>query len=180
MPPLFHALHHNTLVDAPKPFIPRDQRGTLPEAGENALVGLCNLDFAKNGVVSKDIRRPTVKMPEFYKQGHGGTLVERAARWGYFEVEGGHWDLSKVGPLGALWLVILNEDGTPAWFDEHLGGGYRLWHYLSHNANRNFFAWKFYKSKDNKKSEVDIQIGVTPSGHKWQEQVGLKLKLEWK
>ena len=183
MPPLFHALHHNTLVHAPKSFIPRDERGSLPEAGERALVGLCNLDFDSNGLGKANVIRDSVAMSEFYKKPkHGMPLIQRAKDWGYFEVESKGvfvWDTSKVGPLGALWIVLLNEDGTPAWFDEHLGGGYRLWHYKSHNANRNFFNWNFQQSQDKKNIQVDIEIGTSPLGHKWKENIHLKLNLDW-
>ncbi len=45
----------------------------------------------------------------------------------------------------ALWIVLLNEDGTPAWFDEHLGGGYRMRHFKNHDDKRNFFNWQFFQ-----------------------------------
>jgi hypothetical protein len=180
MPPLFHALHHNTLLGAPKQFIPREKRGTLPEAGENALVWLCSLNFTNDGTGSVEQRKPgqhesTIAITEFDKK----DLIGKAKDWRYFDVERGHWDVSTVGTLGALWIVLLNEDGTPAWFDAHLGGGYRMWHYMIHDRNRNFFKWTFGQSADMKKNEVKIQIGTSPFGDTWRETIDLTLKLDW-
>jgi hypothetical protein len=175
MPPLFHALHHTTIIGEPPKFTPRDSNDPkLPERGIDALVPLIDLNFDNSGEIKPidDIGKP-IPISFFEKK----ELLERSMKKGYFSTSGGEWEVSKIGLLGALWIVLLNEDGTPALFDKELGDGYRLWHYLS--EKKNLFTWTISHTNEGKKISIIIEVGKSPDGEVWKENFQLTLDLEW-
>jgi hypothetical protein len=63
-----------------------------------------------------------------------------------------------VGPLGALWLVILKKDenNTPI---EELGDGYRLWHHLDHHAAKTTgYDWKIFEANNFHRLQIQIEL----------------------
>lgn len=177
MPPLFHALHHETIVD-PQKFIrrkePSEAGSDLPGKGRDACVFLFDQSF-RNGTPEPIDIPPPIPLAAFDKK----TLFKDSMKGGYFATTCGEWQVSKLGLLGALWIVILQADkqNTPL---DGLEGGYRLWHHKAGHGNHTFYTWEIEQSDSFENLCFKIDIGRDPEGMAGPTGVAtLKMDLKW-
>ena len=182
-PPLFHAFHHKTNQDLPaheaferrarnrivgllggfKPFNP------LPGQGERACVELFKVNFSEYGTSVTFKGNP--KFPDFNTE----TLINQAETENYFKTDYNpakkngqeEWRVDRVGPLNALWFVILEdrELNVGEYLNDplaRLGEGYRLWHQktIHHGGHpvTDGYSWKSWKDDGYKKIRVEIEL----------------------
>ncbi len=186
-PPLFHSFHHKTderLVPPPgmhgggghsggghsdafehraernlaeRSFSPRNP---LPGQGRYACVELVRVRIAKD-YKSATAHKAFSETPFSSFDSRG--LVRQARAAGYFETQLMTWNSYLVGPLGALWIVILQEgsNNTPI---ARLGGGYRLWHFKErdHRGKQEFNGYKW--AIEAKNDFHDLKFSLSLSG----------------
>lgn len=150
-PPLFHSFHHKTNEalagrghsrPGGSPFERRAEnriversfspRSPLPGQGRFATVHLFNATFESNGQPQPITSPSPIPFSSFDTR----ALIKQAQAAGYFETRLMTWNVDLVGPLNALWLVILKA-GSPNTPLERLEGGYRLWHHLHRDDDGN-------------------------------------------
>lgn len=188
-PPLFHAFHHKTdqgesmengghggghgggemepsfrferraetNVIERQSFQPRDP---LPGRGRNACVELFDVKFPNAGDPNVEVAQNGIIC---FSQFDSTRLIELAQLAGYFETRRGGWDVRRVGPLNALWIVILQagSNNTPV---EHLDGGYRLWHYLNHAGKKEGYDCKICQNSEDRANATSFKFEIELSG----------------
>ena len=181
-PPLFHAFHHKTtrLPGQPRPF-KFERRGEDDQPrkgnGQRACVELFRAEYKHNEWVP-DVT-PTVEFERFDTR----QLITDANREGYFIVTGDPaWVVEKVGPLGALWLVILQKDknNTPI-CKPKLGDGYRLWHHLNHAGETAGYDWTICEAHRFHRLQIQIELSgrLNDPPESSEESISVCFDLTW-
>lgn len=207
-PPLFHALHHKTDKDQPmheqferraeKNLIETSEfdRKPLKGKGQEACVEICK--FEQEGGHGQWVANPTdcdVPFSDFDTGNHETGLVKKFLDQKYFEIrqgiprvddDGPGWNVSKVGPLNALWFIILQKDldNTPL---DRLGEGYRLWHHLDHHNEEDFtngYRWHIDRDEDFRTFLFWITLSGKLNSHRRgvrcpDEEIKIHFDLEW-
>ncbi len=128
----------------------------------------------------------TLPIADFDTRKDGEGLWKKAYDHGYFDTRRGTWKndgiYKKVGPLGALWILILRTEGnnTPL---ERLGESYRLWHHLDHESLApDGYKWSIRQADDFHRFHVRIDLsgGLNKNNMSCpRESVRIAFELSW-